>query len=771
MRLLDHGSLFFLSSPQILKALYDGCIPSVADIVRPQYWPWSRAQRRAGRKFLRNGNIDVFHVLASLSKRYIVTEHSKLYIRTQRFWKWQQLRGATCTLPILAAIAKCRSMPTRLRLLQPLIARKKAFSFPEGFSETHLHIKAYTYPEELWLTALHQPVRTSEVIGLFVEIHKDALGLKLFATDDTRVDDRIGTRVFRCLVTARCIRENLIDALAGNNNGKSLLAALLDTISKTDLCIRGIPYTARGRMEDLDRHGPDGLWEEESRMWLQAFAAVKQYESCRIPLAALLHLYLLLENYMSVYFRGESKAKGLEKLKPVYSIHGTMPEEYHDGDGHALRRLQNDTQFSGGNQIEVRMSKGEWEKRRGTFPANSQPAAIVDGRPVVSPSWRDAFHTSVHLIKSAYLKKSKAKSLTAMMKDSRNEASNIIDLITKGGYPCLRLDAAGATLDVPPETLAPAFRRSSEHLKGKTFHCGEDFRHLISGIREVADSIRVLSLGEGDCVGHAVSIGIAPEKWIRSQVEEINIPRHEWLMDLLYLLETTQRDFPSSVGAWQLAEARKQWETDALHYALSLFPNCAELRQEGALQLLHRLYENCHLFAPCLETGSPAETGSLDESELQMIEQARLANTAGLQDLLAEWNEICPTKQEMVAIPRDYLPAGVLLRLQQQVQRTIQEKGIVVEVCLVSNCKISDYKDLGEHHISRWLNLRGCAPAGDSRMRLCMGCDDPGIFVTNTANEYYHLICLLLQRGFSPRIIRRIISRLIRQGNCTLRGR
>lgn len=763
MRLLDQGSLFFLSSPQILKALYGGSIPSVADIVRPQYWPWSRAQRLAGCNFLRNGNIDIFQILAILSKHYLAAKHSKLYIRTQWFREWQQLRGATCTLPILAAAAKCRGMPTRHRLLQPLIARNKAFSFPEGFSETHLHIKAYTYPEELWLTALHQPVRTSEVIGLFVEIHKDAFGLKPYATDDLRV--------FHCLKTALCIRRNLIDAFADSDNEESLQSAVLNTISKTDSHIRSFSSTGSEIMMDFDGRGPGGLWEEESRMWLHAFAAVKQYESCRTPLAALLHLYLLLENYISVYFRGESKAKGLEKLKPVYSIHGTMPEEYHDGDGHALRRLQNDTQFSGSNQIEVRMSMGAWKERRGTFPANSQPAAIVEGRPVVSPSWCNAFHTALHLIKSAYHDKSKAKSLTAMMKDSRNEASNIIDLITNEGYPCLRLDAAGATLDVPPETLAPAFRYSSEHLKGKTFHCGEDFRHLISGIREVADSIRVLSLSEGDCVGHAVSIGIAPEKWIRSQVEEINIPRHEWLMDLLYLLETTQRDFPSSVGAWQLAEARKQWEKDARHYALSLFPNCAELQQEGALQLLHRLYENCHLFAPFLETGSPAETGSLDKSELQMIEQARLANTAGLQDLLAEWNEICPTKQEMVAIPRDYLPAGVLLRLQQQVQRTIQEKGIVVEVCLVSNCKISDYKDLGEHHISRWLNLGGCAPAGDSRMRLCMGCDDPGIFVTNTANEYYHLICLLLQRGFSPRIIRRIISRLIRQGNCTLRGR
>lgn len=769
MRLLDQGSLFFLSSPQILKALYGGSIPSVSDIVRPQYWPWSRAQRLAGCNFLRNGNIDVFHVLASLSKRYLAAKHSKWYIRTQRFGEWQQLRGATCTLPILAAAAKCRGMPTRHRLLQPLIARNKAFSFPEGFSETHLHIKAYTYPEELWLTALHQPKDTLKAIGPIIKIHKGAFGLKLFATDDTRI--------FRCLKTALCIRENLIYALADSNNEKNFQAKVCDIVSKTDSCIRELSCTVSEPMVDFARLGPGGLWEEESRMWRRAFAAAKQCESCRKPLAALLHLYLLLENDISVYFRGDSSTKGLENLKPVYGIHEHMSKESHDDEGRALRRLRNDTQFSGDNQVEVRMSMGAWKQRRGMFPARSQPAAIVEGWPVVSPPQFNAFHTAVHLIKSPYEQNARAKSLAVMMEDSRNGASSIKCFIKKERYQLteeyqfLRLDAAGATLDVPTETLAPAFRCLSENLKGKTFHCGEDYRHLISGIREVADSIRLLNLGEGDRVGHAVSIGIEPEQWMHSQAAQISIPRHEWLMDLLYLLETTQRGFPSSVGAWQLSDARKQWEKDAQHHALSLFPNCAELRQEGALQLLHRLYENCHLFAPYLETGSPAEICGIDEQEFQMIEQARLANTAGLQDLLTEWNEICPKNQECTDIPRDYVPAGVLLKLQQQVQRTIREKGIVVEICMVSNCKISIYKSLEEHHILRWLNLRGCAPAGDSPMRLCMGCDDPGIFVTNTANEYYHLICLLLRRSFSPRIIRRIIRRLIQQGNCTLQER
>lgn len=35
-------------------------------------------------------------------------------------------------------------------------------------------------------------------------------------------------------------------------------------------------------------------------------------------------------------------------------------------------------------------------------------------------------------------------------------------------------------------------------------------------------------------------------------------------------------------------------------------------------------------------------------------------------------------------------------------------------------------------------------------MSVCMGSDDPGIFVTDVKNEYYHVFSNLRQAGLSP---------------------
>lgn len=747
---------YLLSSPRALETIYNGGVPTIADIARPDFWQRLHTPLPETKIYCLEGKIDIFRILTYLSKRHLATKHSKLYIRTEKFEEWQVLRGGTSTLPILAASAKSHSMPSRHRLLMPLIAKNKIYSINKGFSESHLHIGAYTYAEEQWLIALHQPSRASAAISSIIKAHGSIFMVKPFAHDSERL--------CRSLQTARTIRENLIATLSVNRDAESLQSCLFDIVSATEKQFRGVLDAEC--MIDFAGCGLADFWGSESRMWLQAFAAVKQYESCRSLLAALLHFYLLLENDISLYFRGEIGSKGLVNLKPIYGIHLQMPEEA-QYESSMYRRLKEDTHFSGFNQVEVRLSRSAlnrfYQKRKTLVPFNE---TLVD-----SPSVINSFHTAVHLVKSAYGKNAKAKSLAKMMKDCRDEAANLSPYLKTEKYQFLRLDAAGATLDVPAETLAPAYRYHSGKIKGKTIHCGEDFRHLISGIREVADSIRFLCLDKGDRIGHAVSIGIDPQKWIGSQSNRIKIPQHEWLMNLIYLIEATEQDFPTSIGAWQLRAARLQWETDALVLARALFPDCQELQQADALQLLYRLHENYHLYAPYLEPDSPEEICGLDETERLLIERAHLATTAGLRNLLAEWNTIRPAEQTCIDIPRDYIPPAVIIKLQQQVQQTIKKKGLVVEVCLISNYRISIYRSLMEHHIFRWLHLQGCTPAGDSRMKLCIGCDDPGIFITNTANEYYQLICLLRRRGLSSRVIRRIINRLIEQGNRTLIGK
>lgn len=63
---------------------------------------------------------------------------------------------------------------------------------------------------------------------------------------------------------------------------------------------------------------------------------------------------------------------------------------------------------------------------------------------------------------------------------------------------------------------------------------GEDFLHLVSGIRATVEAVDFLSLGDGDRVGHAIALGIDPQLWLDRTGERITVPRSEWLDNLVF---------------------------------------------------------------------------------------------------------------------------------------------------------------------------------------------------------------------------------------------
>lgn len=63
---------------------------------------------------------------------------------------------------------------------------------------------------------------------------------------------------------------------------------------------------------------------------------------------------------------------------------------------------------------------------------------------------------------------------------------------------------------------------------------GEDFLHLVSGIRATVEAVDFLSLGDGNRVGHAIALGIDPQLWLDRTGERITVPRSEWLDNLVF---------------------------------------------------------------------------------------------------------------------------------------------------------------------------------------------------------------------------------------------
>ncbi|WP_202883201.1 hypothetical protein [Vibrio cholerae] len=99
----------------------------------------------------------------------------------------------------------------------------------------------------------------------------------------------------------------------------------------------------------------------------------------------------------------------------------------------------------------------------------------------------------------------------------------------------------------------------------------------------------------------------------------------------------------------------------------------------------------------------------------------------------------------------EYLPDEAVVSLQQVVMAKIADRNIAIECPPTSNTRISQYRDVSEHHIFRWMGLPGEAIEGDVSMSICLGSDDPGIFAADLKSEFYHLFVVLTRKfGLSP---------------------
>ncbi len=98
------------------------------------------------------------------------------------------------------------------------------------------------------------------------------------------------------------------------------------------------------------------------------------------------------------------------------------------------------------------------------------------------------------------------------------------------------VDAASNELHAPPEPFAPAFRLArAAGIPRATFHVGEDFRHLVSGIRAVAEALTFLDLRSGDRIGHATALGITPNLWAARTAERTYLTVIDALDDAVFV--------------------------------------------------------------------------------------------------------------------------------------------------------------------------------------------------------------------------------------------
>ncbi|WP_417783837.1 hypothetical protein [Terasakiella pusilla] len=327
-------------------------------------------------------------------------------------------------------------------------------------------------------------------------------------------------------------------------------------------------------------------------------------------------------------------------------------------------------------------------------------------------------------------------------------------------------DVAANELHAGPEVFAPLYRRlRKQGCRYFTYHAGEDFTHLLSGIRTVLEAVEFLDLRTGSRIGHATAIGIDPTLWRERSGPISYVKRGQRLDDLVF----ARRLLLQSRGLSNLLPLFDDEISTLCNRIYGHFFSPDLLYQAWQ----HRWYDPLLVFdieGPKNETITYPLSEEHDSTETYFRQNTKLKELYQLYHGAKDDNKILQAYEEKIEIDirsnvlEQAIDEIVYRTLQAEVLKIVRAKDITLETLPTSNLRISWYKDYQEHHIFTWLGLNKVVNDLDMGATVCVGSDDPGIFATNLRNEYAHLQITLENLGFDAEKIHSILHGLVRNG-------
>lgn len=253
-----------------------------------------------------------------------------------------------------------------------------------------------------------------------------------------------------------------------------------------------------------------------------------------------------------------------------------------------------------------------------------------------------------------------------------------------------------------------------------TVHAGEDFIHLLGGIRRIHESIYYLNLREGDRIGHALAMGIDAERWAH-EVGRVLMTNEERMFDLAWELDRGIRE-----GQNLSAERHHYIKSEITRLGRWLFEPDTDVYD------ILRLARNLHDERKMRELGyavvPPMKLERRDSEEARLLEY--------LSD-----DEVFRRSQELVYVDVSR-EAAALADLQESLRRECQRRGLIIEVNPTSNLLVGNLADVDRHPL--WQ----IAPvSGIGGVNVMIGSDDPITVATDLRREYQMLMDTMVLTG------------------------
>lgn len=327
------------------------------------------------------------------------------------------------------------------------------------------------------------------------------------------------------------------------------------------------------------------------------------------------------------------------------------------------------------------------------------------------------------------------------------------------------IDAASLENATPVWVFAPIYEKardsgieligkdniSGEYMQslGFTFHAGEDFRHILSGLRRIDEVVEHLKFHAGDRIGHGIALGVPVAKW-KEQNPVIIIPNIEALENYLWAYDALSKNYSDFQAAILTYMEKQIYELSRRIYGCKEGGIRIELLIDGYHQLFH-------------DSENDFESVDWISVEENLCKKLRAKERIEWNPSLLAAARHCKifVKEMERPIHCEVTEQDVIIieKLQEIMKKKLSRKGIVVEVNPSSNTAIADLEVLEDSQFYQMNQMNG-----DQNVIVCINSDDPAVFNTNVSNELAYIYYGMLEKGISREMALLWIERIQKNG-------
>lgn len=715
---IDSPFIFLQRDYLSLECLADGKDVFICDVKRRLYLNQRNVNFKVPNNFFKlednaafneiNTFSDLFLEFQIFTKDFLFAKDNKIYVKDEKFLEWHNAISFVSPLLMISSFIENQFELQDFKnytisdyfknfifpntkstaLISPeCIALQHFFTEKHGFYDLHIHLNGIVEADGVWQNLLIDIEKNiNEINSEFSKPNslKELLEQKglSFVPSDLR----------ELLYKARELKGKIFNIILGlNTNEPSEFYISPFTLFFNELSDAKIPAT---------------LLKYESLMYVCVFRFIKNGSVNSELVAKKFYEYLLIQGLFSDFLTQNKNQFGFQQFQEITK---TNLREESD-----KKQISKFFQLCGNDENLPNFKFAEFR-----FSPKESTAKNVQLIRQIESSWKKfsvdcEYNLIAHFIKKPP-KENDADIYFSLRKELDKKTNALIgvkNLKSELSKRLTAIDAASSEFDAPPEIFAPYFRKLRKNgISHFTYHAGEDFYHVLSGLRAIYETVEFCGLQKGDRIGHATAGGINIDAWYSNMKDNFCISKPEWLDNLVFAVTfITERKLESLYNIIPLV-------------TFNIEKLASDIYEENISFLqLKQLWLNLKF--------------SFDEQKEKLPQFKTFIDYRYSKEYLHKQN-----KEILRSYDIEYLSVETLNIIQTEILKYLHEKEIVIETLPTSNFRIGFYDDFALYQLFNWFTLfldeKTIPP-------IVIGTDDPGIFSTNIFNEYALVYCYLV---------------------------